>query len=204
MEEARRRLPAIPKLMQSTHVTNLFRRQLTDDNQRSAVLAVKSNIVKQVHREIEREEHQTPQQSTRAQQASKRPHEGYNLRSTINAKKQKAAISGTTLKDLGPEESLQCIINSKDCKDKIVDFTKPIAKRFKPAIPKIVEHYNFSLASAITLEERRILIDLSLCRIIDDEEKLFGSLFQKIMYQKTSGILELQLMDYLTFGDLKD
>ncbi|EIE89934.1 hypothetical protein G6F47_001311 [Rhizopus delemar] len=55
----------------------------------------------------------------------------------------------------------------------------PTSKNFKPAIPKIMNHYNFSLASAITLEERRILIDLSLCRTIKDEEKLLSSLFQK-------------------------
>ncbi|KAI7905685.1 uncharacterized protein BX663DRAFT_484161 [Cokeromyces recurvatus] len=82
------------------------------------------------------------------------------------------------LKDLGPEEALKCIINSKDCKENIIDFTKPISRMYKSVIPMIISHYNFSLTSAVTLEERRILIDLGLCHTLDDEEKLLRSLFE--------------------------
>ncbi|KAI8636380.1 hypothetical protein BD408DRAFT_437949 [Parasitella parasitica] len=56
------------------------------------------------------------------------------------------------LKNLGAEEALRYIVDSKDCKDNVVDFTKHISKKkIKPAISKIVEHYKFDLESAITL-----------------------------------------------------
>lgn len=66
-----------------------------------------------------------------------------------------------------------------DCKANIVDFTKSISKKYRPEIPKIISHYNFSLTSAVSLEEQRSLIDLGLCRTPDDEEKLLHSLFEK-------------------------
>ncbi|KAI8049308.1 hypothetical protein BDF21DRAFT_351352 [Thamnidium elegans] len=63
---------------------------------------------------------------------------------------------------------MQYILDSKDCKNNAVDFTKPISKKFRPAIPKIVEHYILYLESAIILEERRVLIDLSLCNVSEN------------------------------------
>jgi hypothetical protein len=69
-------------------------------------------------------------------------------------------------------------MNSNDCKDNILDFTKPISKRFKKVIPGIITHYKFSLESAITLQERRVLVDLSLCSDESGQEKLLRVLFE--------------------------
>lgn len=147
----------------------------------------KNNIIEKTQKEIERQQSSKQQQQKQLsskQQVSKRDHSTFILRSDTNKKRQKKASSQLPLKELGAEEALRYILDSKDCKDNVVDFTKPISKKIRPVISKIVEHYKFHLESAIILEERRILIDLSLYRNSDDEEEFLSSLF------KTSNVSE--------------
>ncbi|KAG1408602.1 hypothetical protein G6F58_009468 [Rhizopus delemar] len=68
-------------------------------------------------------------------------------------------------------------MNNSSCKNNVVDFTKPIPRAFRKAVPGIVTHYKFYLESAITLPERRILVDLSLCKDENEQEKLLNILF---------------------------
>lgn len=185
--EAKRRKPAIEKVMMSSHVVNLFRLQNTNNIEASAVLVAKDNIIEKTQKEIEQKQsskQQQQKQPSSKQQVSKRNYSTFILRSDTNKKRQKTASTQLPLNELGAEETLRYILDSNDCKDSVVDFTKPISRKFRPAIPKIVEHYKFDLESAITLEERRVLIDLSLCRNSHDEEKFLSSLF------KTSNVSE--------------
>ncbi|GAA5800663.1 hypothetical protein HPULCUR_006099 [Helicostylum pulchrum] len=164
--EAKRRLPAIAGLMRSCHVINLFQSQAT-------VSAVRSNVLERAHRDIELE---SSCSSSSVNQPSSKRREPYQLRRKAE---KKTKVSAPAFQDLGPEEALELIIESGDCKNGVLDFTKPISKKFKSAIPLIISYCKFNLTAAITLEERRILIDLNLCCTGEDEEKLLNSLFKK-------------------------
>lgn len=76
--------------------------------------------------------------------------------------KRTSLSNAPLLKDLIPEEVVKAICNSNDCKKGVVNFTKPISKKFKPVVPVIARYDQFGLKSAITLEERRVLIDMTL------------------------------------------
>ncbi|KAG1322993.1 hypothetical protein G6F62_009920 [Rhizopus arrhizus] len=198
-EEAIRRLPAIDALMKSSHIMNEFRSQITSDIQAAAVVAMKSNVVEQTHREITGQQMRPHQQQMKQQQSAssaqpqqqdtKRQCEPYTLRdrkkmkkateSTSNEDSQQPSQKSTSalLRDMRLEEALKYIMNNSSCKNNVVDFTKPIPRTFRKAVPGIVTHYKFYLESAITLLERRILVDLSLCKDENEQEKLLNILF---------------------------
>ncbi|CEJ02189.1 hypothetical protein RMCBS344292_16202 [Rhizopus microsporus] len=200
-EEAIRRLPAIDALVKSSHIMNEFRSQITNDIQAAAVVAMKSNVAEQTHREITgqqmrphqqqmKQQQQQPVSSARLkQQDTKRQCEKHALRdrkkmkiateSTSNEDSQQSSQKSTStlLRDMRPEEVLKYIMNSSSCKNNVVDFTKSIPRTFRKAVPGIVTHYKFYLESAITLLERRILVDLSLCKDENEQEKLLNTLF---------------------------
>ncbi|KAG0971602.1 hypothetical protein G6F29_014029 [Rhizopus arrhizus] len=69
-EEAIRRLPAIDALMKSSHIMNEFRSQITSDIQAAAVVAMKSNVVEQTHREITGQQMRPHQQQMKQQQSA--------------------------------------------------------------------------------------------------------------------------------------
>lgn len=99
--------------------------------------------------------------------------------STSNEDSQQPSQKSTStlLRDMRPEEALKYIMNSSSCKNNVADFTKSIPRTFRKAVPGIVTHYKFYLKSAITLLERRILVDLSLCKDENEQEKLLNTLF---------------------------
>lgn len=66
----------------------------------------------------------------------------------------------------------------------MVGFTKPLSKKFRPTILLIIAHYQFGLQSAITLEERRVLVKLTLCSCTADRDRLLGSLLSEANISK--------------------
>jgi hypothetical protein len=55
-EEAKRRAPAVKRVIKSSHVMNLFRIQNTNDIETSAVLTTENNLIEKSQKEVEQQQ----------------------------------------------------------------------------------------------------------------------------------------------------
>ncbi|KAI8138754.1 hypothetical protein BJV82DRAFT_629506 [Fennellomyces sp. T-0311] len=171
--EARRRIIAIKQIMDNPIVRKLFSKQLCESTEAEAVQNATCNMLSQAGKHVAQKQQEREAGSSKQQKPSK-----YSLRSNpAQSKPAVATPQETPLKELGPEDAMQRMLKSKVCRNGVIDFTKSITARFRPALPKITKHYKFLLEAAVTLEERRVLMNLSRCKTLGDEEQLIQSLF---------------------------